>query len=894
MAFQEESFSLDWYVELWADFFKRFKKKIQKFDGTWVEAKPQTTFGDYLFEIQLMPADDKVTLTIDYTDIRNAVIHQPDKIAGTHDEYKYTVYDNLAKQVENNANIARNCARKAVLSLLEEDYAKRNEDQVRAEFSGILTEVQIPAINTELDNKFIKTEGVVIYRDDVSTIEHYNRVYQCSIGHLTRSNINRINPPTKCQGFDPISKTLVNCEETMLEENADLAKKEDRFEFLIQERMDRVVDFRSPSMIWIRVLGRDNVNWAMNNIRNADFVSVCGIVKEEETQERQRDKRIKVYEHYIQASSIQKRPHSELVEDNPTLRELVKVAVTPDDEEDDYRKLVNSVAPDIYKAESDVIAETVLLTMVGSDERINPISGSRTRGEIQIALFGDAGTAKSSYLKFACRCIVRSFYNSGDKTSAVSLIGGIKSSQKEGKTGKLEIGAYGLGQLIGIDEMEKMRYEDLQRLSEPMQDDQSISIGKQGYNKHQEISVATIALANPYKEHAKWDITKDIFENTRLPSWLLQRFDAIFILRDVQDDYSDMEKISFKAKSMRTHMKTNEFNKVKDKQSFALKAGKTSEGDLYSIGFMRHWVQYVRDNFHPNIWENEEALAAIQKFYLQFRKYSIRIPTKKEKEEGTWTRDMEIPAIELRGFMSICRFAEARARACHRNFCTVDDAEAAINIVRISKMSAGLNTSSLLSGDKTDLDPELAELKRKSMRDIKYDMLDRQRTGEGRTFTNELEKISWIPCTNTMCRGQGVVYDDETPIVCPECLGNGGFRKTFTINDFRARCSNSARFPIGDKMFREMFSRALKSGEIVLDKHGPVKMFANTKTKAEVALQKMKLEDIEGKYRFLADDVNKDTVEGVHKRRLLERNPTLAKLIERIDKDNPEDNKNDS
>ena len=181
------------------------------------------------------------------------------------------------------------------------------------------------------------------------------------------------------------------------------------------------------------------------------------------------------------------------------------------------------------------------------------------------------------------------------ETRRVQLVLLVVSSQshKEGKTGKLEIGSYGLGQLVVIDELEKMRFEDLQRLSEPLQDDQSITLAKQGYYKNRNISVATIAFANPVKEMSRWDVTKDIYANTKLPSWLLERFDAIFIVRDIQDDYTDLAKISFKAKSMRANMRSADFMKSKDKQQFAVHYSKTSIGDIYSIGEMKHWIQYV-------------------------------------------------------------------------------------------------------------------------------------------------------------------------------------------------------------------------------------------------------------------------------------------------------------
>ena len=824
---------------------------------------------------------DKVTLVIDYRDIQNALIYQSDSVAGIQNEYKYSIYERLSKQVDNFANTARDCVRLAIINILDEvdkEYLSLYEGLIKAEFSGILNHIEIPQINSEMMNKYIQFDGVVIYRDDASKLQHHNRVYTCSLGHLTRTSVNRISVPQKCAGYDPISKTYERCEEQWLEEKDELADKDDLFEILIQERTDRVADFRSAGMVWVKVLGRDNVNFAKDKIRNGDFVSMCGIVKAEESQEKNRDKSIKIFEYYVQSSSIMIRPISELVQDNAEIKELVKVFVQRESEDEDYKKLVESVAPDIYRRENDLVAEAVLLTCVGSDERINPLSGSRTRGEPQIFLCGDPSSGKTTYGKWAVKVVPRSFYNSGDKTSAVSLIGGVKPSHREGKTGKLEIGSYGLGQLVVVDELEKMKYEDLQRLAEPLQDDQSITLAKQGYYKNRDISVATIAFANPVKEHARWDVTLDIYQNTKLPSWLLERFDAIFIVRDIQDDFTDLAKINFKAKNMLTHMKTSEFHKIEDKQQ-AMMFNRTSGDDRYSIGEMKHWIQYVRDNFHPNIWKCSGALKKISDFYMQFRKYSIRTP-KNQEEKDTWTRDKEIPAIELRGFMALCRFAEARARACHRNYCTEEDAEHAMEIIRTSKMSAGVNTNSLLGGGKIDRDPELRELKLKAMQQIKSEMLDRQHTTEGRTFTNVLEKISWDNCTN--CKGSSVIYDSDVSMVCPECLGNGGFRKPFTQNDFFERCNN-AKVPIGIKMFREMFKRASEAGEIVLDKYGPVKSYHNTKSRIEYRMGQANIEDTTGKYDFLRDEAKKDTIDAIHKRRIAERHPELLRRLEKVD-----------
>ena len=133
---------------------------------------------------------------------------------------------------------------------------------------------------------------------------------------------------------------------------------------MIQQRTDEVLDLKSPAGIWVKIQGRDNVNFALKSIRLGDFLSISGIIKASESMEKSTSKYSKIYDFYLHASSIQKRPISEFIQDDPNLKELVKLAVQLDSEEEDYMKLVRSVAPDIYKPDGDVVSEAVLLTCV--------------------------------------------------------------------------------------------------------------------------------------------------------------------------------------------------------------------------------------------------------------------------------------------------------------------------------------------------------------------------------------------------------------------------------------------------------------------------------------------------------------------------------------------------
>ena len=293
----ETEYSKEWYIDLWSDFVKRFKRKKPNFDGKYIVEHDDYPEGDYFHEIQMLRSRDKVTITMDFGDILNAVTLQPDSIAGVNDEYKYTIYEYLTRQVNENAREANDCLRLAVIRTLDDvdkEYRVKYEENIKVGFTGILLEREIPTINSELMNKYVKVEGVVIFRDDAAKLMHFNRVYVCSLGHRTPVAVNRPNAPMKCSGYDPISRQNESCEEQYLEENEDLAKKDDLFEILIQERTDKVADFRSPGMIWVKLIGRDYVNYSLENIRNGDFLSICGIVRAEESSEKSNDRRIKI------------------------------------------------------------------------------------------------------------------------------------------------------------------------------------------------------------------------------------------------------------------------------------------------------------------------------------------------------------------------------------------------------------------------------------------------------------------------------------------------------------------------------------------------------------------------------------------------------------------------
>merc|ERR1719203_2648754 len=161
------------------------------------------------------------------------------------------------------------------------------------------------------------------------------------------------------------------------------------------------------------------------------------------------------------------------------------VEMTPDDEErfealareDGIRdKIYRSIAPAICASEKDVIDDVkkaVACLLFGGSRKQQP-DGMRMRGDINVLLLGDPGTAKSQFLKFSQKAAPISVCTSGRGSSAAGLTAAIVRDQ-DGFA--LEGGAMVLadGGIVCIDEFDKMDVNDRVAIHEAMEQ-QTISI----------------------------------------------------------------------------------------------------------------------------------------------------------------------------------------------------------------------------------------------------------------------------------------------------------------------------------------------------------------------------------------------------------------------------------
>lgn len=290
--------------------------------------------------------------------------------------------------------------------------------------------------------------------------------------------------------------------------------------------------------------------------------------------------------------------------------------------------------------------------------------GLTRRGDINILLLGDPGTAKSQLLKFVERVSPIAVYTSGKGSSAAGLTASVIRDPSS-RNFVMEGGAMVLadGGVVCIDEFDKMREDDRVAIHEAMEQ-QTISIAKAGITTTLNSRCSVLAAANSI--FGRWDETKGE-ENIDFMPTILSRFDMIFIVKDEHNEARDQ---TIAKHIMNVHMN----------------AGQTAEDNTdgeIPLALMKKFINYCRLHCGPRL--SEAAGEKLRNRYVLMRSGT------REHEIETEKR-LSIP-ITVRQLEAIIRISESLAKMQLQPFATEAHVDEALRLFQVSTLDAAMSGS---------------------------------------------------------------------------------------------------------------------------------------------------------------------------------------------------------
>ncbi|KAK8939204.1 hypothetical protein KSP39_PZI011216 [Platanthera zijinensis] len=310
-------------------------------------------------------------------------------------------------------------------------------------------------------------------------------------------------------------------------------------------------------------------------------------------------------------------------------------------------RIMKSIAPSIYGHED--IKTAIALAMFGGQEK-NVKGKHRLRGDINILLLGDPGTAKSQFLKYVEKTGHRAVYTTGKGASAVGLTAAVHKDSVT-REWTLEGGA-----LVSIHEA---------------MEQQSISISKAGIVTSLQARCSVIAAANPIG--GRYDSSKTLSQNVELTDPIISRFDILCIVKDIADPVIDEMLAKFVVDShARSQPKGGnlEDKAASNSQDDFVAAERSADPDIISQDMLKKYVMYAKLNIFPKL--DDADLNKLSHVYAELRKES--------------SHGQGVP-IAVRHIESMIRMSEAHARMHLRSYVTQEDVDMAIRVLLDSFIS---------------------------------------------------------------------------------------------------------------------------------------------------------------------------------------------------------------
>ncbi|XP_018397392.1 PREDICTED: DNA replication licensing factor Mcm5 [Cyphomyrmex costatus] len=326
-----------------------------------------------------------------------------------------------------------------------------------------------------------------------------------------------------------------------------------------------------------------------------------------------------------------------------------------------YERIAKSIAPSIFGAID--IKKAIACLLFGGSRKLMP-DGLCRRGDINILMLGDPGTAKSQLLKFAERVAPIAVYTSGKGSSAAGLTASV-SRDPVTRNFVMEGGAMVLadGGVVCIDEFDKMKEDDRVAIHEAMEQ-QTISIAKAGITTTLNTRCSVLAAANSV--FGRWDDIKGE-ENIDFMPTILSRFDMIFIVKDEHEHNRDM----ILAKHvMNIHCNAGQITE------------QSVEGEI-PVHILKKYINYCRTRCGPRL--STEAGDKLKNRYVM-----MRAGTREHEKDAE--KRLSIP-ITVRQLEAIIRISEALAKMQLQPFATELHVNEALRLFHVSTLEAAMSGS---------------------------------------------------------------------------------------------------------------------------------------------------------------------------------------------------------
>ncbi|KAL4995636.1 MCM2/3/5 family-domain-containing protein [Aspergillus recurvatus] len=359
-------------------------------------------------------------------------------------------------------------------------------------------------------------------------------------------------------------------------------------------------------------------------------------------------------------------------------------------EPDIVEKIIRSIAPSIYGHQD--VKTAVALSLFGG-VRKEAQGKMSIRGDINVLLLGDPGTAKSQILKYVEKTAHRAVFATGQGASAVGLTASVRRDPLTSEW-TLEGGALVLADrgTCLIDEFDKMNDQDRTSIHEAMEQ-QTISISKAGIVTTLQARCAVVAAANPIG--GRYNSSAPFSENVQLTEPILSRFDILCVVRDLVDPSEDERLAGFVIES---HHRANPSKPLRDEYGNPINAdGERIDEEGYRIDndgirlplrpdeieardaargndddekegeipqeLLRKYILYAREHCHPKLYQIDQDKVA--RLFADMRRESLAT--------GAYP-------ITVRHLEAIMRIAEAFCKMRLSEYCSAQDIDRAIAV----------------------------------------------------------------------------------------------------------------------------------------------------------------------------------------------------------------------